>query len=53
MIVDDLIMEKCLGKGTYGEVYLTKQKGNSNLLATKRVDRKIADSEKYQKYFIN
>ena len=53
MKVDDLIMEKCLGKSSYGEVYLTRKKGCSTLFATKRVDKKIADSEKYKKYFQN
>ena len=53
MIVDDLTMEKCIGKGAYGEVYLTKKKGNTTKLATKRIDKKIANSEKFQKYFKN
>ena len=53
MIVEDLIMDKCLGKGAYGEVYLTKKKGSSEKFATKRIDKKIANSERYQKYFKN
>ena len=53
MIVDDLTMEKCLGTGAYGEVYLTRKKGSSQKFATKRIDKKIANSEKYQKYFKN
>jgi len=53
MIVEDLIMEKCLGKGAYGEVYLTRKKGTETKFATKRIDKRIANSEKYQKYFQN
>ena len=53
MIVDDLTLEKCLGTGAYGEVYLTRKKGSSQKFATKRIDKKIANSEKYQKYFKN
>ena len=46
-------MEKCLGKGAYGEVYLTRKKGSSEKFATKRIDKRIANSEKYKKYFKN
>ena len=28
MIVDNLNLEKCLGKGAFGEVYLTTKKGD-------------------------
>ena len=44
-------MQKCIGKGSYGEVYLTTKKGSSNKFATKRIDKKLANSEKYKKYF--
>lgn len=53
MIVEDLILEKCLGKGAYGEVYLSRKKGTEIKFATKRIDKRIANSEKYQKYFQN
>ena len=51
MIVDDITMTKCIGKGSYGEVYLTIKKGSSESFATKRIDKKLANSEKYRKYF--
>ena len=44
MIIDDLILEKCIGNGKRGEVYLTTKKGdNSNKYATKKIKK---DNEK-------
>jgi len=38
MIVDNLVLEKCLGKGSFGEVYLTKIKGDdTKKFATKKI----------------
>ena len=51
--VDDLTLLKLLGKGSFGEVYLTSKKGHSQLYATKKIPKKIADSEKVRKYFQN
>ena len=51
--VDDLTLLKLLGKGSFGEVYLTSKKGHSQLYATKKIPKKIADSEKCRKYFHN
>ena len=47
MIVDNLILEKCLGKGSFGEVFLTKVKGDdSKKYATKKLNREeIENSE--------
>ena len=37
MIIDDLILEKCIGNGKRGEVYLTTKKGDdSNKYVTKK-----------------
>ena len=38
--VDDIILYKFLGKGSFGEVYLSKKKGRNELFATKKIDRK-------------
>ena len=46
MQVDDLILTKSLGKGAFGEIFLTKKKGSKQYYATKRLDR--AFSEKPQ-----
>ena len=51
--VDDLTLIKFLGKGSYGEVYLTKKDGKSELFATKKMDRKIMDQPQISKYFKN
>ena len=40
-IVDNLILLKTIGKGNYGEVYLTQIKGRPEYYATKKMDRKF------------
>ena len=37
--VDDLKLIKLLGKGAFGEVYLTQKNGNPGYYATKSLDR--------------
>ena len=51
--VDDLTFLKCLGKGSFGEVFLTKKEGKSGLFATKKMDRQFADQPKVHKYLKN
>ena len=51
--IDDLILIKFLGKGTFGEVYLSAKKGRKEYFATKRIERKIADKPSFKKYFDN
>ena len=43
MLVDDLILTKSLGKGAFGEVFLTQKKGHKELFATKRLDRAFSE----------
>ena len=43
MQVDDLILTKSLGKGAFGEVFLTQKKGCKALYATKRLDRAFSE----------
>ncbi len=52
-MIDDLILLKCLGKGTFGEVFLTSKKDENELFATKKMDRKYADQPKVSKYLKN
>ena len=53
MIVDNLILEKCIGKGSFGEVYITSLKGDdSRKLATKKMDREQIGQEAL-KYLAN
>ena len=53
MMLDDLTMIKQLGKGSFGEVYLTSKKGHTKLYATKKIPKAMADAPKTQKYFHN
>ena len=48
--IDELTLLKFLGKGSYGEVYLTKKDGKSEIFATKKIERKLADQPKVHKY---
>ena len=43
MQVDNLILTKSLGKGTFGEVFLTQKQGSKELYATKRLDRAYSE----------
>ena len=49
-IIDDLTLTKLLGKGSYGEVYLSKKKNSNKLFATKRINKAVADN-KMRRYF--
>ena len=53
--IEDLKLTKLLGKGTYGEVYLSEKLNSNKLYATKKINKTIADTEmrRYLKYEIN
>ena len=53
--IEDLKLIKLLGKGSYGEVYLSKKLNSNKLYATKKINKTIADTEmrRYFKYEIN
>ena len=54
MIVDDLTLEKCLGKGAFGEVYLTTKKGDDkHKFATKKMEREEIEQGEAIKYLKN
>ena len=54
MIIDNYILEKCLGKGAFGEVYLTSVKGDANKkLATKKLERSEIEGTEALKYLKN
>ena len=54
MIIDNLILEKCIGSGAFGEVYLTMIKGdNSRKLATKKLERSKIEGTEAMKYLKN
>ena len=53
MIVDNLILEKCIGKGSFGEVYLTTKKGSTQKYATKKFERDKVVGTEAMKYLKN
>ena len=53
MLVGDLTLLKCLGKGAFGEVYLTSKQGSSQKFATKKIDKKFAKNPRAKKYLDN
>ena len=53
MLVDDLTLIQGLGKGAFGEVYLTSKQGSQEKFATKKIDKKYAANPKAKKYIDN
>ena len=53
MLVDDLTLIRGLGKGAFGEVYLTSKQGNQEKFATKKIDKKYAQNPRAKKYIDN
>ena len=53
MILDDFSLDKCLGKGAFGEVFLTTKKGTNKLFATKKIERNSVENDEMVQYFIN
>ena len=44
MQVDNLFLESIIGKGSFGEVYLTRIKGDNKLYATKVCNRDLIEN---------
>ena len=53
MLVEDLTLLKCLGKGAFGEVYLTSKQGSLDKYATKKIDKKFTSNPRAKKYLDN
>ena len=53
MQIDNLILEKCLGKGAFGEVYLTQIVGSNKFYATKKYERDKIENTEAMKYLKN
>ena len=53
MLVEDLTLLKCLGKGAFGEVYLTSKQGTKQKFATKQIDKRFTTNPLGKKYFDN
>ena len=52
-MIDEYCLIKCIGRGAFGEVYLTNKKGSNQLYATKKVSKQKIESPSIKKYFIN
>ena len=53
MQIDNYILEKPLGEGAFGEVYLTKKKGDNKSYATKKYERDKIEKSEALKYLKN
>ena len=53
MLLDDYTLTQPLGRGTFGDVFLTSKKNSTTLYATKRMDIALAEHPSYCKYFVN
>ena len=53
MIIDGLFLIKCIGKGEFGEVFLTSKKGTDQMFAVKKVSKSLVLQDKVKKYFNN
>ena len=53
MIVDDITLMERIGKGSFGEVYMTKRKNSNIIYATKKVPKSLAFQDKIKRYFNN
>ena len=49
--IGDYTLIKVLGKGSFGEVYLSERKDRKELFAIKKIDRSWADDPNNKKYF--
>ena len=50
--VDDLILIKSIGKGNFGEVFLTQKKGRPEFYATKKMSRQALEKPENKKRFL-
>ena len=53
MLVDDFSLIKCIGKGAFGQVYLTTKNGSNKLYATKIIPKKKVDSSSIKKHLLD
>ena len=53
LIVEDYTLEKIIGKGSFGQVYLTSKTGTNKLFATKKMPKTMVIQPKVKKYFNN
>lgn len=51
MLVEDLTLTKQIGKGAFGEVFITSKAGTNQLFATKKMKKSLILEENVRKYF--
>ena len=51
--IDDYLIKDKIGKGSFGEVYLTTKKGTNKIFATKKMQKSIVLQPKVKKFFNN
>ena len=49
MMIDEFTLVKSIGKGAFGEVFLSKKQGSSTLFAIKKVHKSMAYSPSIKK----
>ena len=52
-MIDEFSLLKSIGKGAFGEVFLTSKEGTNQLFATKKVSKQKVNSPTLKKYFFN
>ena len=53
MMIDEFSLIKCIGKGEFGEVYLSSKQGTNQLFAIKKVSKQKIETPSIKKYFLN
>jgi len=53
MQIEDITLIKPIGKGSFGQVFLTTKRGSQQQFATKKIQKSVALQEKVKKYFNN
>ena len=53
MLLEDYQLTQLIGRGNFGDVFLTTKKNSNISYATKRMDRELAEHPAYCKYFVN
>lgn len=51
--MDEYCLQRVIGKGSFGEVYLTTKNGTNELYATKRINKHFFNNNKNKKYINN
>ena len=53
MLVDDIVLTKSLGKGSYSEVFLTSKFGSEEVYATRKMERSYAENPENKSRLLN